>query len=47
MFEVTSKSSFGETPPVSSIVMIQPDNMSMQMTLTNLMGQIILLGPSL
>uniref|UniRef100_A0A2N9GKU7 Uncharacterized protein n=1 Tax=Fagus sylvatica TaxID=28930 RepID=A0A2N9GKU7_FAGSY len=38
MSEVTSKSSSGATPPVSSTVMIQPDNMSMQMTSSKLDG---------
>jgi hypothetical protein len=36
MSKVTSKSSFGATPLVSSTVMIQPDNMSMQMTSSKL-----------
>ncbi|GMY34460.1 hypothetical protein FCV25MIE_29702 [Fagus crenata] len=39
MFEVPPKSSSGATPPVSSIVMIQSDNMSMQMTSNKLDGK--------
>jgi hypothetical protein len=38
MSKVTSKSSSGATPPVSSTMMIQPDNMSMQMTSNKLDG---------
>jgi hypothetical protein len=39
MYEVPPKSSSGATPPVSSTVMIQSDNMSMQMTSNKLDGK--------